>query len=77
MSYELGHCNKCGWKGDIDKADQRTEDELLYLYCPKGCDEEVAPRRPVNASKDYFVNMFQNLFKEKKDGYEFDPDGKK
>jgi hypothetical protein len=72
-AYEIGHCGKCGWKGDIEEADQRTKDELLYSYCPMGCEVEVAPRRPINASKDYFVNMFQRLFKEKKNGYEYDP----
>ena len=73
MAYEIGHCTKCGWKGDLDEAEQRTENELLYLYCPEGCAVEVAPRRPLNASKDYFVNMFQSMYRETKDGYEIDP----
>lgn len=77
MAHEIGHCNECGWKGNIADADQRTKDELLYLYCPKGCGVEIAPRRPINASKDYFVNMFRKLFKEKKEGYELDPEGEK
>ena len=74
-AYEIGHCSGCGWKGDIEEADQRTKDELKYLYCPKGCEIEVAPRRPINASKDYFVNMFQKMFKETKEGYKIDPNG--
>jgi hypothetical protein len=69
MSREIGHCGKCNWKGDIGEADQRTEDEILYLLCPRGCEVEVAPKRPINASEDYFANIILNIFKEKSKNY--------
>jgi hypothetical protein len=70
MSREIGNCGKCNWKGNIDEADQRTKDEILYLFCPRGCEVEVAPKRPLNASDDYFANILLNIFKKKSENYE-------
>lgn len=70
MSREIGHCGKCNWKGDIDEADQRTKDEFLYIFCPRGCGIEIAPKRPLNASEDYFINILFNIFKKKSKNYD-------
>jgi len=72
MAHEIGSCSLCHWKGEISEADQRTKNEILYIFCPNGCGLQVAPSRPLNASEDYFVNMFMQMFKEKKDYYERD-----
>lgn len=63
-NIEICICNKCDWQGSIAEADQRTKDELLYLFCPNGCEVMVAPPRPLNASEDYFVNIFLRMLEE-------------